>query len=191
MKSTVATAILALASTISAAPVPFGTPELQTFYYPATTNVYNQSNGAVDFDSEFGKVERKNGAPELSTMSNFYFYEQSTGKTCKFMFELDGTDYTVEQFGAQVPEFDVFQTTKAVMDDIPGVAGGAPNNKRGQQLGRMRVVPGGQAEVVWGSFEFPCPEANKDVPYAWEVVAVGEAAKMKWSKTDGPWIAYY
>src|SRR5262245_11663109 len=123
MKSTLVFSAASLLSAISASPLPFGTPDQPEYYYPATTNVYNVKDGSVDFDSAYGIVSRArdNSTPELSTLVNVYFYDNSAGKTCRFNFELDSEGYTLQTNNGVYPEIDVFVSGANINGDIPGV----------------------------------------------------------------------
>lgn len=185
---------LALLSTVSAFPIQ---PEPAKYYYPATHSTWHSATGQVEYDQivPAGRLYRSLTSPdELTTLVGFQFNPISDGKTCQFMFELDGADGVYDTDNAVTGAgtvFDVFTSLKPIMSSVEK----GSSNYRGQYIGRMRSVAGGQAvpfyaEESMEQFQFPCP-LNKGITKEeqhYEIVPVGEASDMTWGKRDGPWI---
>lgn len=180
--TTTTLALAALLTHTSAFPI-----DPTNYYYPATNSIYHVETGQVEYDSLAPGISRIAGRNDETVLVAFSFLDKSVGKTCQFMFELDGPDpYT----GAGTT-FDVFTSSKPIMNSIPV----GSSNYRNQYVGRMTSVGGGQAvpfydEETMERFQFPCPApTGTGEQVGFEVVPVGESAGMSWSKRDGPWVA--
>jgi hypothetical protein len=185
---------LALLTTISAFPIQLSPKQ---YYYPATHATWHSATGQVEYDQTIpaGRLYRSLAFPgELTTLVGFQLEPVSDGKNCQFMFELDGLDgdYTGNNVvtGAGTV-FDIFTSLKPIMSSVEK----GSSNFRGQYIGRMRSVAGGQAvpfyaEETIEKFQFACPP-NKGITKEeqhYEIVPVGESSDMTWGKSDGPWI---
>jgi hypothetical protein len=194
MLFTITVSALALLTTISAFPIQSVPTK---YYYAATHATWHSETGQVEYDQTVpaGRLYRSLTSPdELTTLVGFQFDPVSDGKTCQFMFELDGMDGIYDTYNAVTGAgtvFDVFTSLKPIMSSVEK----GSSNFRGQYIGRMRSVAGGQAvpfyaEETMEKFQFPCP-LNMGITKQqqhYEIVPVGENSDMTWGKNDGPWI---
>jgi hypothetical protein len=184
MKFAITTAVLGLATTISAIPVSLG-----SVIVPDNISRYHVSTGQIEYGVDTGEASKKQGSgKDISTLMTFYFGGPSQGKQCEFVFETDGpSPYTIEG-SPQQPFIDVFFSSQIAKQSSPGW--GAPSNYRDNQLGRLKPVSGGTATKEWGNFIFPCPAPGTYKGF--EVVPTGDNMSVKWSKNDdGPYIRYF
>lgn len=182
MKFTTTTAtLLSLLTTISAAPFPGAPTKVIT---PTTLSIYHGFGGRIEYDTNYGLVQRKQGGnDDISTLVTFTFPADSKDKKCTFRFELDDATSSLDPVN---PFVDIFSSLQPVVKSSAGW--GPPNNGRDQQLGRLRVVKGGQATVEWGNFVFDCPSGQTK---GYEVVTTGDRIDLRFNKgADGPYIVY-
>ncbi|KAF2118352.1 hypothetical protein BDV96DRAFT_383365 [Lophiotrema nucula] len=190
--STVA-AIFTFLSVSSAIPTPWP-QDSNTYEYPATTSTYTVSTGHIEYDIVDGSIYRELGSnKDNTTLVNFYTSSKHIGKTCEFVFEMDGPN----PYHGDGVLFDVFRSTK------PIVGYGLPDpqsNYRGDFIGRMKAVGGGWAvphdpSTKKEDFQFPCPPADpkgESPSVSFELAPVGDSADIKWHKTqDGPIMTYW
>jgi len=174
----ISVALLSFTSSLSAYPTTGQT------LYPDNISIYHGYNGAIEYAVSHGKISRvQSGNDDISTLITFTFPESTRGRKCEFNFELDSPPYTA----TGSPFIDAFFSSQYATASSPGW--GPPSNYRDNQLGRLRVVKGGQATVEWGTFVFDCPAGQTK---GFEVTPTGDSILVEWNEpADGPWIRWY
>lgn len=191
MKFTITTAILGLATTISAIPTPNNLlpreKALPTSIRPKEVSMFNSKDGRIQHNIGEGVLLMKPSEPGIiSTLVTFEFPAlHKPNLRCELMFELnDPTKYTVK---GQAKFIDVFTLLFSAVGNSPGPT---PNNGRNQHLGRYKLVPGSHAGKESGNFIFDCPAHG--TTKAFEIAPTGGDMLLKWMEpSEGPYIRYF
>jgi hypothetical protein len=191
MKFTITTAVLALATTISAIPTPNNLlPREKAFptsIRPKEVSMFDNKDGRIQHNIGEGVLLMKPSEPGIiSTLVTFKFPPlPQPNLKCELMFELnDPTKYTVK---GQAKFIDIFTSLFPAAGNSPGPS---PNNGRNQHLGRYKLVQGGRAEKESGNFIFDCPPP--ETIKAFEIAPTGGDMLLKWPEpNEGPYIRYF
>ena len=154
-----------------------------TTLYPDTYSRYDIDTGALEYNVQYGQIQKGTGFNDTTTLLSFIFPNRTSGLKCQFTFWLDGnTTHTGSQ------EFDIFISNAQPFESTNSWPS---SNLRNTYAGRMMFsdVPG-FAEFEAGYMnvaqQFPCPGGQKA---SYELVGVNDEDSILWNKTSsGPYI---
>jgi hypothetical protein len=175
-----ALAVSSILSLSYAAPITLAAREsnLSNTLKPITISLYSGATGGITPNVATGSAT-KTPTGDITTLVTFENKSFDVPSTCRLRFHLDNLDTAVVLDGTK--EVGIFSSLN------PAPAGGSkgwggPGNQRNIDLGRFKLVKGGDGSVVYatGLDAFPCPKRGAG-PVGFEVVPIGDVDRVEWS----------
>lgn len=158
-------------------------PTLTNILKPSSISRYSGFNGAIQPNVFYGEASKStsNNGHDISTLVTFMNNDLNLPATCQLRFYLDNADNSVIVSGTGIVS--IFSSNAPAPAAGSGGWGG-PGNQRYEELGRFKVVKGGNG-VLLEDFgrkldSVPCPGRGKSMGF--EVVPTGDNDFVGWTK---------